>query len=292
MLRFFICLFCLGMGVQVHAQTGSTPRVITVDWTIAETLVALGVPPVGVGDKTAYQRWVKEPQLPSSTVDLGSRAQPNIELIRDLKPDMMINSSWWSLQLKSDPSNAMQFKSLNLYPEEGVSWQQTLIGTKELGQLINKPQAAEALIQSTEQQFKQQQQQLAGFRDRPIAIVQFIDSRHLRIYGRNSLFDVVLQQLKLKNAWTAKTNTWGVNNIDLTQLAKLPPNTILVVVHPHPYTIYHQLQKSLLWQKLPFSQPSNTVVVPAVWSFGGLPAMRRFGNVLTLGLTRKQETPW
>lgn len=56
-------------------------QVATLDWTIAETLIAMNNAPVAVGDATAYQRWVGEPKLPTETQDLGIRLQPNPEQI-------------------------------------------------------------------------------------------------------------------------------------------------------------------------------------------------------------------
>ena len=53
----------------------------TVDWSVAETLIALEQPPLAVGDVKSYQTWVIEPQLPEGTLDLGIRLQPNMELI-------------------------------------------------------------------------------------------------------------------------------------------------------------------------------------------------------------------
>ncbi|WP_434777883.1 ABC transporter substrate-binding protein [Neisseria sp. Ec49-e6-T10] len=281
-----LCLVCF----QVQAKP--LPKVITVDWTIAETLIALDAPPIAIGDKKAYQRWVKEPKLSATTVDLGSRVQPSIELVKSLKPDIALNSTWWSLKLGSGFKENIQQESVDFYSNQGITWQQTVIATRQLGLIVGNPAKAEQLIQSIQQQLNQQKMQLSAFHRRPIAVVQFIDARHVRIYGQNSLFDVVLQRLGLNNAWHMQTNAWGFNNIDLTQLAKLPKQTLLVVVHPHPLHIDHQLQKSLLWQRLPFSQPQNTIVLPAVWSFGALPSMGRFANVLVAGLNHQQVTAW
>lgn len=57
------------------------PRIATVDWTIAETLLALEVTPLAVGDAGPYQAWVGEPRLPAGVVDIGLRTQPNRELL-------------------------------------------------------------------------------------------------------------------------------------------------------------------------------------------------------------------
>jgi iron complex transport system substrate-binding protein len=66
-------------------------RIATVDWTIAETLLALGSPRWRWG-MWPYRAWVGEPQLPAGVIDIGLRAQPNRELLAELKPDLILIS--------------------------------------------------------------------------------------------------------------------------------------------------------------------------------------------------------
>ena len=80
------CLVGLLLPLAAQADTAQTasapvPRIATVDWTIAETLLALGVTPLAVGDVGSYRAWVGEPLLPAAVVDIGQRAQPNRELL-------------------------------------------------------------------------------------------------------------------------------------------------------------------------------------------------------------------
>ena len=283
-----ISLILLCLPICVAAQN---LRIVSSDWAIVETLMALGHAPTGVGDKRAYERWVIQPALPKQTADIGLRAQPNLELIRQLQPDLVVNSSWF-MQLQARAIPNAQTVTLDFFTPQGIEWQHSVAQTRALGKLINKPAAAETLIRQTNTQFAQQTKQLAAHAHRPYAIVQFIDARHMRVYGNNSLYGQTLQRLHLRNAWTAPTNAWGFSQIDLLQLSKLPANTRLIVVHPHPVNVAQQLNKSALWQRLPYKRPVNHVVLPAVWSFGALPSMQRFGNELTAALTGQKAGTW
>lgn len=284
-----VCMLVCMVTGPVAAQT--SPRIVTTDWAVAETLMALDYPPVGVGEKAAYDRWVKEPVLPDSTADIGLRVQPNLELLRYLKPDLVINASWFqNLLLKNIPDTRVHV--LDFFTGQGIAWEHTLSCTRELAALIGRTAQAEAYIRLVEQEFAQYRQRLLPVGDRPVVVVQFVDARHLRVFGNNSLYNVVLQKIGLTNAWQGQTNAWGVSNIDLAQLAQLPPDTRLIVVHPHPANVAQQLDKSLLWKRLPFSDPANTVVLPAIWNFGALPAMRRFAQTLQAHLSGDEATPW
>lgn len=117
-------------------------------------------------------------------------------------------------------------------------------------------------------------------------MVQFVDGRHLRIYGKTSLFQAVFDKLGLNNAWTGKSNEWGFENITLLDLAKLPPDTLLIIVKPHPQNTRATLEKSALWQRLPFCRPANRRIFEPSWSYGALPSMQRF----TLQLMRSMSS--
>lgn len=201
-----ISLILLCLPICVAAQN---LRIVSSDWAIVETLMALGHAPTGVGDKRAYERWVIQPALPKQTADIGLRAQPNLELIRQLQPDLVVNSSWF-MQLQARAIPNAQTVTLDFFTPQGIEWQHSVAQTRALGKLINKPAAAETLIRQTNTQFAQQTKQLAAHAHRPYAIVQFIDARHMRVYGNNSLYGQTLQRLHLRNSWTAPTNAWGL----------------------------------------------------------------------------------
>lgn len=68
-------------------------RVVVLEWTFTEDLVALGVQPVGNADNANYKVYVTpEAALDSSVVDVGTRNEPNLEAIAALKPDLIISN--------------------------------------------------------------------------------------------------------------------------------------------------------------------------------------------------------
>src|SRR3712207_5977723 len=95
--RILAVVFALFLVNSVWANA-SKPCIATLDWTVAETLIALGEKPCAVGDVKSYQQWVGEPALPENTLDLGIRLQPNPEqifLLTQTVPPHFINSSFY-----------------------------------------------------------------------------------------------------------------------------------------------------------------------------------------------------
>lgn len=287
-IRFMLALFLLGISLVATAN----PRLASIDWAATETLAALNLPPVIAADKIAFAKWTGLNTLPVQTQDAGLRMQPNLEALRQAKPEMIIASSWYA-HLSPRLSPIAPIHELNFFTPKGIEWANTLNATRQLAKLAGNAAAGETLIRHAQQQFNQQKQHLTSIaQQRPIAIVQFSDARHLRIFGHTSLYHVVMQQLGLRNAWQGESNAWGFANISITELVKLPPNTLLIIVKPHPPQTEQALSHSILWQRLPFSKDQNRRILPAAWAFGGLPSMMRFANHLSAALQTGASVSW
>lgn len=269
----------------------AAPRIATSDWTVSETLTAIGAPPLVAGDKVSYQKWVGYPRLPAQTADFGVRMQPNIEYLARLRPDFFVQTAFYMGSADSLRKIA-PVHQIDMADERGTTWDKTVSATRELAKLAQREAAAEILITATEQRFMQQKQQLSKIAHRPVAVVQFINARQVRIYGDTSLFHVVLGKLGLRNAWTGASNQWGFANIGLGELARLPENTLLIVVKPHPVDVGRTLQHSALWRRLPMSRADNHRVLTAVWAYGGLAAMGRFGDLLVDAAVHGKQDNW
>ncbi|WP_041213662.1 ABC transporter substrate-binding protein, partial [Aeromonas dhakensis] len=194
----------------------SVPRIATVDWTIAETLLALGVTPMAVGDVGSYRAWVGEPLLPAAVVDIGQRAQPNRELLAELKPDRILISPL-AAPLAPTLSRIAPVQSIALYEPDAELWQRLHEATLTIAALVNKTAEAEQLLARLDQDLAQMRAALPAELP-PLLVVQFIDERHVRVFGRHSLFEAVMQRLGLRNGWQGETNAWGFAVASLEQL--------------------------------------------------------------------------
>ncbi|WP_418883677.1 ABC transporter substrate-binding protein [Aeromonas salmonicida] len=290
---WLLCLLApLGLQASPASQSATTdtarpsehtqvPRIATVDWTIAETLLALGVTPLAVGDVSAYRAWVGEPLLPADVVDIGLRAQPNRELLAELKPDRILISPL-AAPLAPTLSRIAPVQSIALYDPQTDLWQRLHEATLTIAALVNKTAEANVLLTDLNRDLEQMKQTLPAELP-PLLVVQFIDERHVRVFGRHSLFEAVMQRLGLRNAWQGETNAWGFSVASIEQFMALPAAR-LVVVDPIPVGVSERLQEPGLWQHLPLVQQAPVLHLPAVWSFGGVLAARRFATLLSEAL--------
>lgn len=291
-------VFCIGTAGMLQAVVFSlffthfvqAKSFATLDWTVAETLIALGEKPLAVGEADSYSQWVGQPELPVETIDLGIRMQPNPEQMLTLAKageTHFINSGFYASVTPMLAKFATVVDTVDFYAE-GDAWHNIERASRKVAEIIGKPQAFEAMLTRFRQKTEEIRPLVKPFTDRPIVLVQFIDTRHLRIYAENSLFGAVLARLGFKNAWDGAQNIWGFETIEVTRLAKLPPNSRFVVVKPYPHNIGSALKYNVLWQKLAMAK--DPLILPAVWTFGGIPSAQRFAEVLAAGLLHGGET--
>ncbi|WP_042063284.1 ABC transporter substrate-binding protein [Aeromonas allosaccharophila] len=264
----------------------SLPRIATVDWTIAETLLALGVTPLAVGDAGPYQAWVGEPRLPAGVVDIGLRTQPNRELLAELKPDRILISPL-AAPLAPTLSRIAPVNTIALYDGQTDLWQRLHEVTLTLARMVGKTAEGEQLLAGLDRDLASMQARLPADLP-PLLVVQFIDERHVRVFGRHSLFDAVMTRLGLRNGWQEQTNDWGFSVVSIEQFMTLPTPR-LVVVDPIPLGVSERLQEPGLWQHLPLVRQAPVLHLPAVWSFGGVLAARRFAGLLSDALLQDAE---
>ncbi|WP_422614143.1 ABC transporter substrate-binding protein [Aeromonas rivipollensis] len=259
----------------------AVPRIATVDWTIAETLLALGVTPLAMGDVDSYRAWVGEPRLPAEVVDIGLRAQPNRELLAELKPDLILISPL-AAPLEPTLSRIAPVQSIALYEPDTDLWQRLHEATLTIAELVGKTAEAKRQLATLERDLAQMKGQLPADLP-PLLVVQFIDERHVRVFGRHSLFEAVMNRLGLRNAWQGETNAWGFSVASLEQFLSIS-QARLVVVDPVPVGVSERLQEPGLWQHLPLVKQAPVIHLPATWSFGGMLAARRFATLLSEAL--------
>ncbi|WP_131669428.1 ABC transporter substrate-binding protein [Psychrobacter pygoscelis] len=254
--------------------------VLTPDWGVAATLTAMGYPPVATGDIRVYSQWVDDPKLPDRVVDLGIRYQPNAELIAQMDVDLVIDNFFYEHirpMYGDTPAVSVTFMS-----DGDAQWEDFAKPTRQLGELIGQPQAAEQYLLHVQSQLKAAGETMATRHPylSKVAVVQFADVNNLRMYSHNSLFEVALNNMGLQLVALEDGNTWGFTPIHLGDLAKLDADTCLIVIEPVSPMLQAELNDNLVWQRLGFGTSRCMAVVAPTWIYGGSSSLVTFANRL------------
>jgi ferric hydroxamate transport system substrate-binding protein len=260
------------------------PRVVVLDWGLAETLLALGVVPAGVAEIDDYNANVVTPRVPPGVPDVGLRLSPNLEWLAQLAPDLiLINSSQESQRDMLE--RIAPVRAFAIYTEAGAPYRRAEAVTRELGALCRCEAAAEALIARTARALDTNRARLAdtAVRSRPLYLIRFFDGRHLGVYGARSLFQDVFDTLGLVNAWRGASDYWGISVAPIEALAAVPDASVLYF-EPLPPGVARTLASNRLWHALPPVANGRVGALPPFWGFGMLPSAQRFSNALTQAL--------
>ncbi|WP_439889102.1 ABC transporter substrate-binding protein [Pseudomonas sp. MBLB4123] len=276
-----LCLALLGLPAAAAPQ-----RVAVIDWGLTETLLALGVTPQAVAEVDGYRRWVAAPALPAEVQDLGLRTEPNLELLSQLAPELILITPQFE-NARAALERIAPVRSLTLFAPDSDPYLNAQRVTRELGQLFDRQAEAEALIRRVDEGLARTQRRL-GDAQRPLYLVHFMDDRHVRVYGQHSLYQSVLARLGLNNAWTTPGSYWGFSNTGIERLIE-QPDARLLYFRPLPLDAERQLANSALWQNLPMVRDGRVHALAEVWSFGALPSAERFARQLQRALPN--ETP-
>ncbi|MGB7386471.1 MAG: ABC transporter substrate-binding protein, partial [Pseudomonas neustonica] len=241
-------------------------------------LLGIGVTPIAVGGLENYRRWVGEPVMPDSVQDLGLRTEPNLELLTQLKPDLILITPQFEAA-RPWLEKIAPVKSLAIYRPDSNPLITAAEVTRELGRLTAHEAEAERLISELDQHIAAVRAQLSGRELPPFYLVSFIDDRHVRVFGDSSLFHSVLARVGLRNAWTGEDNYWGFNQAGIEQLTETP-DAALIYFAPMPLNAERTLARSMLWQNMPFVRAQRVYAFPPAWQFGGLMSAEHFLRLL------------
>lgn len=269
-------LLAAAAGLALRPAPAAEPmRLACLEWTTAEMLLSLGVAPMAVCDTKGYRDWVVAPELPAGTIDLGSRGEPNLELLQALQPELILAV----FDSGFERSDFAPYAPLFDVPfHSAAPYRGAKAETLRLGERIGRAAEAAALVARTEAEIAAARARLRHDPAIPVCPFSFFDDRHLRIYGGGLLQDVLVR-LGLRNAWAGPVNDWGIATVGLEQLASIG-EARLVCLEPIPPHARRLMEESTLWAHLPAVRRGQMAVIPTVWPFGGLAAASRFAGLL------------
>ncbi|MFI6602086.1 ABC transporter substrate-binding protein [Nonomuraea sp. NPDC050536] len=158
-------------------------RVIVLDTDKLDTMVSLGMSPVGAAQATESQKWPAYlGSALSATKPVGTLQQPNLEAIMALKPDLILGTKFRQAAFYDKLSKIAP----TVFTEKvGVTWKENfLLDADALGHRDK----AQDLLNSYEQRARTVG---AKFAKQKVSIVRFMPTE-IRMYGPQSFSGIVL----------------------------------------------------------------------------------------------------
>jgi len=266
-------------GAPAISRAGDS-GVVSLDYGLASTMLALGSVPRAVVSLRNWSQWVVEPEMPSSVVDIGTTSEINLEVLTSIRPSRILSTPFLAA-LDEKLSRIAPVATFTIYAENGEALDRSYAETRRLGAMIGRQQEAEAFLSHADATFSRLHDRAKRLAAPPVAVINFVDQRHARIYGGPGLYGGAMKRIGLKNAWKEEASYWGFQTIGLEQLAELDEEAHLVVVSPLlPPDVLTRLSESPLWTSLPFVRRQRISVVPGVLMFGMIQEALRFSTLI------------
>lgn len=257
-------------------------RVIALTWSSAEALLALGVTPVGVADPQGYRDWVQWPSMPNTVINIGTRSEPNLELIHTLKPDLIVaGPALHDILSATVDANVLILDTFRADHTNSKAIDEDFL---KLAHAIGKTKQAEHVLQQRAQAiqgWKQQLEQHFSGHLPKVTIVHFLSTTTAAVYGQNSSVEYALTQLGIDAAMPTSSTAWGQTPLPIQQLTAVGSH---VLIYIRPFADEKKLFSSILWQHMPFVKQNHFLAIEPSWTFGSALSIKRLAQVTAQAL--------
>lgn len=274
-----------GLALGTPAAAAS-PRIAVMEHDLVEAMLTLGVAPFAVAEAERYRLLFTSPALPPACIELGASWEPNIELLTEIRPDIILASPDRSLLA---PILDRVTTVVTIAPREGLDRYRRGLELLDLvGEYLGRGDAVRSAVQAIEHRLDAARQALAGTRWPPIYLAAFVEGgTHLEIYGPGCLLHDALTRLGLANAWTWPMPDYGWVVAGIERLVDTPEAIVILLnFEGDQRRIARSFQDSSLLQSLPVVAAHRVVPVSAASVWGGAPTVALFAERIAKGLGR------
>ncbi|MDE1008013.1 MAG: ABC transporter substrate-binding protein [Paraburkholderia fungorum] len=287
---------------STHAVAGfaNGPRVATPDRPGTETLLALDVKPVAAGALDVYATMGGFPPLPDGIVDCGYPAEPNLEVLRELKTSLIVIETM-SASLRGLLERIAPVFVLDIYSGAGHAniVERSSAEMMRLARVIGREREGAAYIAQLGAHFAELKTKLGGDSvevakppsRRPVFVTQLdTGGSNILIYAKNCVVSDVMQRLGFVNAWQGRTNGYGCAVVGVEQLAVAPQAELLYIDYgASTQAALNTLTESPVWSRLPMVREGRVNPIQPFDVFGSLPSARQFADHFAAALTARRS---
>lgn len=260
---------------------GVQEKVVALEWSVAEELLAVGVQPAAVADVEGFNKWVTiDAKLDESVVDIGLRTEPNIEEIAKLEPDVIIGMEYQE-QFKADLEKIAPVVIFDSSTEEAQKdlYAYMLHTLKQTGKLVGKEQEADEAVAHLEEKMAEAKENIsaAQLKTNEFVFTQAYSANQaptFRLFTENSTVSHTLEGIGLTNKIQDQDpQPSGFITTNVEGVSKYEEAIFLHTVQKDD-PLFNNLEGNKAWNSLYFVENDLMYDVGAgVWTFGSVLSM-------------------
>ena len=264
-------------------------KVVTLEWSVTEYAVALGINPVGVADPKGYTEWDTAVPLKNEPKDVGIRTEPSVDAIAALEPDLIL------ADMSSIPDT--QMATIEKIAPVAVFNSATTDGLidllkenqKKVGTLTGKDAEAEKLAEDYDSTVDECKRKIADANKSGTPVVytyptKTANSIDFRMHGPGSGPGVVAKGVGLSHGWTdSGDKDYGISNSDVEGLTGIAGEThVFYYAEKGSEDPISALGSNGIWKSLSFVKNNRVHKTPeSVWLYGGTKSLEQMAKLYT-----------
>ncbi|MEV0605373.1 iron-siderophore ABC transporter substrate-binding protein [Polymorphospora rubra] len=252
-------------------------RIVALEWAEAEQLVTLGVMPAGVADVKGYGTWVTAAKLDPSVADVGTRAEPSVDSIVALQPDLVIARANRGAELVVQLEKYVPVL-VTAGSDAGDNIGRMRTEFQTIATAVGRTDEATKVLADFDKAIADGKQKIAdaGAAGQRFAIAdgyQQGGSVAIRMFGKGALVSQIGVALGLENAWPgAGDPMWALDQTDVEGLTAIKDADVRFFYNASDGddVFVSGLSGNPIWQSLGFVQQKKLHRMPdGIWTFGG-----------------------
>lgn len=266
-------------------------KVVVLEWTYAEDLLAVGVQPAGMADIASYGDYVNiEPQLDETVIDVGGRQEPNLEAIAEIDPDLIIGVDFRHTAMLEELERIAPTVIFNPYPEdESIDLYQEMETTfLEIAKAVDKTEEADQVLADLEAEYEESAAEIEAAELETNDVILTLaysgpQAPEIRVFTPNSMASIILDRIGLNNVHEPEEfQLFGSSTFNVEGLVQYEDANYLYTVPDEDNIYENQLAGNAVWENLNFVEEGRTFDLgPDTWLYGGPLSAETLMNQIT-----------
>ncbi|MDR4924784.1 Fe(3+) dicitrate ABC transporter substrate-binding protein [Peribacillus simplex] len=205
-----------------ETEIKNTPKkIVTLELSFLDSLNALGIKPIGISDDNKKDMITKLVGQEMDYTSVGTREQPNLEVISSLQPDLIIADAERHKGIYKD---LQQIAPTIVLKSRESTYQENLDSFKTIAKAVNKEDAAEKRLSEHEKTIKELKSKLTVDSNMTV-LPAVVRDTSFQAHTSSSYDGELLERMGLKNAIQQEQPHAEMN---LEQLVEIDPDVLLL----------------------------------------------------------------
>lgn len=205
-----------------ETEMKDTPKkIVTLELSFVDSLNALGIKPIGISDDNKKEMITKLVGQEMDYTSVGTREQPNLEVISSLQPDLIIADAERHKGIYKD---LQKIAPTIVLKSRESTYQENLDSFKTIAKAVNKEDAAEKRLSEHEKTIKELKSKLTVDSNMTV-LPAVVRDTSFQAHTSSSYDGELLERMGLKNAIQQEQPHAEMN---LEQLVEIDPDVLLL----------------------------------------------------------------